>query len=228
MSKAIRVIFLWVAGLLGGVLLACAAVYFFPYAHVSRAERMLAAPESCASRAESFFMEIPGNIVAATHGGSFPFDPFPPGMALLGDPALASGLAVLTKLRDARGEVIGFATELETISPQSSLLRGLLMTDTYWSLILPGRGTVHLYQTENNWKFVKKVVLPAVLKRSPWSGNWPDLHTHGPGTDGRGRIVGGSGEFRGISGSFVEIGTTRSFSPDGGLAGEIELRLCYE
>jgi len=84
-----------------------------------------------------------------------------------------------------------------------------------------------IYQTENNWKFVKTVVLPALITRKSWTGDWPDLHTLGPLPDGCGRTIGGSGEFQGITGSFIEIGTTKEFSSNGDLAGEIELRLCY-
>ena len=84
-----------------------------------------------------------------------------------------------------------------------------------------------IYQTENNWKFVKTVVLPTLITRKSWAGDWPDLHTLGPLPDGSGGIIGGSGEFQGITGAFIEIGTTKEFSSNGDLAGEIELRLCY-
>ena len=228
MAKKVRVVLAGLAGTLIGALLVCVAVYLFPYSHQSRTERVLAGFERCEGTVETFFLDIPGSLVAATHGGAFPFKPFPAGMPLLDDPHLKSGFAIITKILDSDGEVIGFATELETASPESSLLRGRLMTDTYWSLAIPGRGSVHLYQTENNWRLVKSVALPAALSGKGWSGHWTNVNTLGPLPNGRGVIIGGSGAFEGITGTFIEVGTLENYSPDGALAGKIELRLCSD
>jgi hypothetical protein len=227
MGSRIKVALFCLAGMVSGALLVSLSVYLFPYPHTFRTDRVLADFGRCGEKVESFFLQIPGSIVAATQGGAFPFVPYPAGMPLLDEPRLGSGLAIITKILDRDGRVIGFATELETVSPQSSLLLGRIMTDTYWSLILPGRGSVHLYQTEDNWKLVKIVALPAVISGDAWSGSWTNVNTLGPLANGRGRIIGGSGEFRGITGSFIEIGTLERYSPEGNLAGSMELRLCY-
>jgi hypothetical protein len=228
MGSRIKVALFCLAGMVSGALLVSLSVYLFPYPHTFRTDRVLADfGVSCEGERISFFLDIPESVVAATHGGAFPFRPFPAGMPLLGESSLESGLAIITKILDGDGRVIGFATELETVSRQSSLLRGRIMTDTYWSLILPGRGSIHLYQTENNWKLVKTVALPVMISGNTWSGSWTNVNTLGPLPGGRGRIVGGSGDFRGITGSFIEIGTLERYSPQGDLVGRMELRLCY-
>ena len=213
-----------VAGVLLGVILVLFVVYLYPYSHQSRTERVLGGFENNEST-ESFFLDIPADLIAATHGGMFPFQSFPPGIPGLDAPNLESGFALITEIRNREGAVIGFGTELETASPESSFLKGRIMTDTFWSLIIPGRGSVHLYQTENNWNLTKNVALPARLTGKPWSGNWVNVNTLGPLPSGRGIIVGGSGEFEGITGTFVEVGTLQGLSPEGALKGAMELRL---
>lgn len=233
MSRIMRMLLAFGAGILLGALLLCFVVYSYPYAHQSRTEKTLAS-FGANETVESFFSDIPAHCIAATHGGLYSIDPFPTGMPSLDHPNLKSGFALIAKIRDSEGKVIGFATELETLSPESNWLKGLIMIDTYWSLIIPGRGSVHLYQTENIWKpeniwkLTKDIIVPALLSGKAWSGDWVNVNTLGPLPNGYGTIIGGSGEFGGVSGTFIEVGTFNGFSPEGQMIGVVELRLSFD
>ena len=215
-------------GFATGALLVLLALYLWPFAFESRDPVALAAINGVADR-ESFMLNITGDNILATHGGAFPFKPFPASVAVMKDPALHDVFALLTKFRAGpNGEVIGFGTELEIAHGDSSLLRGLFMTHTLWSVVVPGRGTLHLYQVENNWRLLKRVVLPMLLTGRPFSGIFTGVNTLGPLPDYRGIVVGGTREFAGLTGSFVEIGTLRELHPDGTVSGQLELRVGYE
>ena len=58
-----------------------------------------------------------------------------------------------------------------------------------------------------------------------WTGNWTVQTTVGPREDGRGIIVGGTGEFAGANGTFVEIDRVTRYTTDGAMMGEFELRV---
>jgi hypothetical protein len=210
-----------------GALAACAGLYVFPFTHEARTEQVLVDADA-ETASESVYVRVLGDAIAATHGGQFPFKPFPEGIQPLAGPSLANGFALITKARDATNEIAGFATELEVASPESRFLAGLIMTETFWTVVLPGRGTLFLYQTENNWRLMKEVMLPMLLTRRDWSGEWRNVNTFGPRPDGRGIIVGGTGKFSGAAGTFLEIGTLRSATLAGELGGVLELRLFFE
>lgn len=209
-----------------GIVATAVGLYVYPFEHGSRTERVLSAFAD--ERSESVFLDVPGHEVVLSHGGMVPLAPFPEGTPALSEPALRGGLALLSKLRDRDGTVVGFATELERASPESNLLAGKIMTDTWWSVVLPGRGTLFLYQTENNWALMRRIALPALLLGREWRGEWQSVNTLGPLPDGRGRIVGGTGEFEGASGSFIEVGQLRRFTPEGAMEFTMELRLAID
>ena len=225
MSRAITI----VAGAVLGFVLGAAAVagglYVFPFEHLSRTDPRRADVEA---GSESISLRVMEDAIAATHGGRFPLQPVPPGIASLAGVNLADSFAFITKARDSTNEIAGFATELEVASPESRLLAGKIMTDTYWTVVLPARGTLFLHQTENNWRLTKDVQLPMLFTGRDWSGEWLNVNTFGPRRDGRGVIVGGTGEFTGVTGTFLEIGTLRSATLAGALGGVLELRLFFE
>jgi hypothetical protein len=217
-----------IMGFFAGALLVLAALYLWPFSFLDRDPVALAAIDAVKDR-ESFSLNITGDNILATHGGAFPFKPFPESLATFPDPALHDIFALVTKFRAGPGgDVIGFGTELEIAHEHSSLLRGLVMTHTLWSIVVPGRGTLHLYQVENNWRLLKRVVMPMLLTGNPFNGDFTGVNTLGPLPDYRGIVVGGTREFAGLTGTFVEIGDLRELHPDGTLSGHMELRIGYE
>lgn len=218
-----------IAGLLSGATLVLVALYLWPFAFEDRTALAIEQLEASGGRTESFFLQIPADTVLVTHGGGFPFQPIPEGIAYTGQGRTPGTLALVSKFRHhPDGEVIAFGTELEISHADSRLLAGKLMTHTLWSIVVPGRGVLHLYQLENNWRLMKKVILPMMLSGEPFRGEHRGVNTYGPLPGYHGRIVGGSGEFAGASGRFIEIGTLHEASPDGRIKGLMELRISFD
>jgi len=215
-------------GFAAGVMLVLVTLYLWPFPFLERDPVALAAIDAVKDR-ESFSLNITGDSILASHGGAFPFKPFPASLSTFPDASLRNVFALVTKFRAGPGgDVIGFGTELEIADEHSSLLRGLVMTHTLWSIVVPGRGTLHLYQVENNWGLLTRVVLPMLLTGRPFKGDFTGVNTLGPLPDYRGIVVGGTREFAGLTGSFVEIGNLHELRPDGTLSGQMELRVGYE
>jgi hypothetical protein len=107
-------------------------------------------------------------------------------------------VAVLAKVRDAGSEVIGFASELE----EANLVTAV--SDTVWTLMLPGRGTLHLSQQEDLAPLLD-IALEMLVAGELEASFDPPLEF--VNTIGTGVIVGGTGEFEHARGTFRELGT---------------------
>lgn len=179
-----------------------------------------------AETTESFFIELPADGIAVTHDGDMALGAGPPGIGLLKEPRIADGLALLVKLRNAGNEIVGFASELEVFPAGADpVMSDNVIWDTDWTLVIPGRGTLYLRQQEISGELGSKVVLPSKASGNPWQGEWIVQTTAGPLPGKFGVIVGGAGEFDGVTGKFVEIATLTGYDPAGMLIGRIELRL---
>lgn len=178
---------------------------------------------------ESFFAEVPQDGVFETHRGDLPLALFPEGIAKFTEPRLHNAFALGGKLRDKTGEVVGFSTEIEEVLPETDFESGKLLTHTVWTLFLPGRGTLVLDQIEDSSAVATKVFKPAFDSGRPWTGTLRAVTTAGPRKDGKGVILGGTGEFGGARGTGIEIADLRSFDPvTGTLEGTFELRFRYQ
>lgn len=175
-------------------------------------------------RSEVLHFRLPEDGIAVTHGGGVPFPVAPPGVPTFTDDSLRRGFALLVRLRDADGRVVGLAAELE-VHPGGDMLAENLEWDTDWILVLPGRGMLALQQVEHSDKLGPRVINPTLASGQDWVGDWTIQTTVGPGPGGRGVILGGSGEFEGSTGSFVEVDRLTRFSTTTGLHGHVELRL---
>ncbi|MEU2062434.1 hypothetical protein [Streptomyces sp. NPDC013455] len=177
---------------------------------------------------ESFYAEVPEDGVFETHRGDLPLGVFPEGIAKFTEPRLQKAFALGGKIRDKHGEVVGFATEIEEVLPETDFETGKLLTHTVWTLFFPGRGSLVLDQIENSSEVAAKVFKPAFDSGEPWTGSLEAETTAGPRSDGKGVILGGTGEFAGVRGTGVEIASLRRFDPaTGTLEGTFELRFRY-
>lgn len=176
------------------------------------------------SHTETLHFLLPDDGLAVTHGGKVPFPAAPPGVPTFTEDALKRGFALLVRVRDAEGRVVGLAAELE-VHPQGDMLAQSLEWDTDWILVLPGRGMLTLQQVEHSNELGPKVINPTLATGRDWVGDWTVQTTVGPGPGGRGVILGGTGEFTGNTGSFVEVDHLSRFSTTTGLAGKVELQL---
>ena len=228
MTAALKTLAAAAGGLLTGVILVAVVLYCWPFPFEHRTPVALERISHSGGNTASFFLNITGDSVLGTHGGGFPFKPFPQGIALLGNGRIPNTFVLVTKFRDRPdGRVIAFGTEHEIAHPGSSFIQGKLMTHTLWSIVVPGRGALHLYQTENNWRLFKQVLLPMLITGKDYDGEFTGVNTLGPLDGYRGLVVGGTGDFAGRTGSFIEIGTLRHMTPDGALGGVMELRINY-
>ncbi|MFF5477693.1 hypothetical protein ACFY5C_10195 [Streptomyces sp. NPDC012935] len=177
---------------------------------------------------ESFFAEVPQDGVFETHRGDLPLAAFPEGIAKFTEPRLHNAFSLGAKVRDRNGTVVGFATEIEEVLPETDFEAGKLLTHTVWTLFFPGRGTIVLDQIEDSSEVASKVFKPAFDSGKPWVGTLDAVTTAGPRADGKGVIIGGTGEFAGIRGTGVEAAGLRRFDPaTGSLEGTFELRFRY-
>lgn len=176
---------------------------------------------------ESFFFRSPEDGIAVTHSGKLPLGIAPPGVAALSDPAIERGFALLLNMHDANARIIGYAVELE-VHPQGDMLAEDLSWDTEWVLVIPGRGMLILHQQEHSGELGPKVINSIRETGTDWIGDWTVQTTVGPLANGRGVIVGGTEEFEGASGSFIEIDHLTRYSVDGVMWGDFELRLLME
>jgi len=181
-----------------------------------------------ASATESFFIGLPTDGIAMTHGGEVALAAGPPGIALLQETKIRNGFALLAKVRDVNDVVIGFASELETFPTDSDMLSESVIWDTSWTVMIPGRGSIYLLEQEQSGELGAKVIIPVQKTGEAWHGDWTVTTTVGPRPDGYGTIVGGSGEFAGASGKFLEIVTLTGFEPAGIMVGRVELRLTFD
>jgi hypothetical protein len=175
---------------------------------------------------ETFRLRLSEDFVSiATSPTPAVFPNRPVGTPSLTEPNVHMGLALVTRIRDADDRIVGFATELESAHEGSRFLRGRLMTHTTWTVVLPGRGVLFLYQTEDNWTLVTRYLLPGLFKSHPWRGRWHHLNTLGPSPQGYGEIIAGTGIFAGRKGCFVEVAELRAFQANRVFDGIMELRV---
>jgi hypothetical protein len=187
------------------------------------------AGHSAPSRQESFFTKMSDDLVVFTHGALLdPSGIIPKDVAKFDEAKIRGGGALLHKLRDKDGNVIGFGSQLEVMVPGKDT-KYLLDWPTAWTIVIPGRGTLFLYEIEKPVKLFAKM---AQAQKDPATLREPiaEQTTAGPLPSGEGVIIGGTGEFDGKKGSFIEINRFVEPAPPGsavGLKGDIEVRVTF-
>ncbi len=181
-------------------------------------------------RVESFFVDLPAHGIAVTHGGRIGLQPGPPGIPALDEPNIQNGLALLIKVRNAEGNVVGFASELEIFPEPTRSPQGLEPDTTWetdWTVVIPGRGGLFLHQQEHTGAGAPMFQHVAETG-TDWVGEMTITTSAGPRADKRGVIVGGWGEFENAQGSFLEVDRFTRFTVQGELIGTVELRIFRE
>jgi hypothetical protein len=149
----------------------------------------------------NFFWRQPDDVIAVTHGGAVATPPMPPQIQSLADPLIRKQLVLVAKVRDEQGTVVGTLSELEVFADSDAF-------EVYLTLVIPKRGALVSYQT----KSINSVMTPisrVLASGSDWSGELAVLNTTGPLPDNRGRIIGATGEFAGLSGYHQQTFTYR-------------------
>ncbi len=151
--------------------------------------------------------------IAYTNDGESTTKPHPAKVLQLWEAPVRRTDAMMTVLSDTRGRTVGLGIKYMSDSETSNILNGEAIVDSVWHIVIPGRGTLFVEQTENYWGFLRDVVLPAHLSAADsWKGNWSGNMTAGPGALGTAKVTGGSGEFAERTAEAVESRTAKAYS----------------
>lgn len=167
---------------------------------------------------------MPEDVLAITHGGQVGIAPFPAEVPTLNGTAIANTLSLTTVAKDKDGNLIGLTSELEEF-PLEIPKDASMIWDTYWTVMLNGRGSLLLYHREALGEVVAKIFAEVPGGDVEWTGSYTHPSSVGPLPSGHGIIAGGTGEFEGVTGSFQEIGTLKRMAPNGEFEARIELRI---
>jgi len=206
------------ATFLGGLILGFAAVItaggIYPWVdHLRMDSRTQVLPNG--GRQENFFVRLPVDRIASagaealTPGaGAFPAELVMPA-ALADAPARVDHF----KVRDAMGDVVGIGARHVLDSGDGAA--------AVWSITLPARGAIHLVG-----RSVPDQLGPALARAGYANGKAWDGTVEvalGDGTTRTGILVGGSGEFTPLTGTYVERWQITGIDADGRVQGTIEL-----
>lgn len=211
-----------VLGLVAGAASTCAALLLNPFDDRPHTTGLIA---GFGAESTGELRLFTGKVLASTHEGRVPA----PGIATpsLPEPAVRGVLGELVELRDATGAPAGYATRIAVLAERSSLLRGELLSDDYWSVWLPGTGSLFIAGERNLWPIVRRVILPMRYRREDFTGPWTFVATTGPTRGGYGDVIGASGGLAGERGTVMEIPTIERW-PRGGLPEQHdELRIAF-
>jgi hypothetical protein len=168
------------------------------------------------STTERFYWNSPNDILALTHGGALPQEPKPAGMELLTDANVTHQVAVMMRIRDAGGEVVGIGSELEWLGEDQKL-------NVYFTIVIPSRGTLVSHQIKDYANQELLELFGKVMESGEaWSGHAPIVGTCGPNPDGTGRVIAGTGEFEGVRGHMSQTMNFRSLDPTSGAVADNE------
>lgn len=169
-------------------------------------------------RAEQFIVRLPLDKIATV--GTFDLgvraSAYPSSAVLPAD--LGNGTLLLEhfKVRDTEGNVIGVAARHTTSVSDGAR--------TAWAVTVPSRGTLRLVGAEEPAGLDAALSAVGATQGESWTG---DLRFTMTGEQAEelpgGRVVGGSGEFRGLLGTYSEIWLVTGLGEDGELRGTIEL-----
>lgn len=169
------------------------------------------------------------DAVIYTNDGESQIAPNPPRVMQLYEPTLINTTATINVLQDSRGQTAGIGVKFSSKSILTNVLRGRALVDSVWHIYLPERGSVFVHQTENYWRYLQDVVVPAHRSSGDnWRGTWLNNITDGPGALGTAAVAGGSGAFAGIDTSAVEAISAKAYTVDLGpvaMVGELSIEI---
>jgi hypothetical protein len=162
---------------------------------------------------ERFYWSSPGDVLALTNGRTRPIpQPIPDTIKDLAGTLLASTQGVMIQVRDEAGELVGIETELEVLPTNDSGEDQLIV---YVTVMILGRGCLFAHERKRYSDPLRSATYADVVRTGqPWVGQRTVIATTGPRPDGHGIVVGGTGEFDGVSGTMLQISTMRRLAID--------------
>jgi hypothetical protein len=178
---------------------------------------------------ESFFIKMPLDAIAVTGGEHAPLLRFPENIVEFKEKKISRGLVVVGKLRNSEDEIIGFASELEVFPfhARQNFDSQNVIWDTSWTLVIPDRGMLFLFQQEHSGELARETMGRVRETGEDWNGDKSMTTTVGPAANGRGIIIGGTGEFKNIKGSFIENNRMTRFTTTGDMHIDVEIKLFF-
>lgn len=159
------------------------------------------------------YSAVPKHAIAYTNDGESRVAPYPDKVLQLWEPPIRQTDVLVTRLLDARNEPAGIGIKFTSRSEDTRILNGEALADSVWFVFLPAEGTLLIAQTENYWRYLRDIVVPAHWRSgNGWKGSWHGTMTSGPGALGTARVHGGSGRFRGIEAEAIETLTAKAYS----------------
>lgn len=211
---------------LAGAVLAGLAATFWPLpGHVRF--RSLIAVQSDGGRQEDFHIDWPGDRIprpdedraSLPAGGAV-------GVSVLEDSAGNRSSAELFRLRDGEDNVIGVAARL---AGTGGAVADPKRSASTWLLVIPSRGALYLAQTDRVDATARREDTPSgpamlVPGQSPgFFANGPRLTITATEPANTGRVLGGTSEFAGLTGTFTETWQLGGSTGDGRTTGRILL-----
>lgn len=163
------------------------------------------------------YSAVPGEAIAYTNNGESRIAPNPERIAQLWEPPVRNTELLVAEMFDSRGRVVGVGVKFASWSEDTRLLSGDALVDSVWHIMLPGKGSMLVAQTENRWNYLRDIVVPAYWNSGDnWKGNWHGTLSAGPGTLGMARVHGGSGQLQSIESAAVEMLSAKAYSTSTG------------
>jgi hypothetical protein len=163
------------------------------------------------------YSAVAQDALVYTNNGDSQIDPYPAKVLQLWERPIKRTNAMVTVLLDGRGQAAGLGVKFSSDSERTNVLNSQALVDSVWHIIVPGRGSFFIEQTENHWRYLHEIVVPARWSSGDnWRGSWYGNITSGPGALGIARVVGGSGEMEGLIADAVESLSAKAYSVEQG------------
>jgi hypothetical protein len=210
----VRFLRAFIPGFLTGVLLFLAGFYFNPFSSESR----LSPLSLSKSRLVEYSYSLdPGEMLALTNNGNSRTRTNPERVQELWEPAVEDTEAFVTILHDTVGKPAGIGIKISSWSADSKLLSAQLLKNSDWHLFVPEHGTAFVEQTENQWPYLRNIVIPGLISRE-WQGTWYGSITSGPNALRTAKVRGGSGHMQDLRSEAVEFFQAGAYSAETGPA----------
>lgn len=175
------------------------------------------------------YSAVANHAIVYTNNGESRMLPHPAKVLQLWEAPIRQTETLVTMLHDARNEPAGFGIKFSSRSERTRVLNGEALVDSVWYVYLPERGTMMIAQSENYWKFLRDIVVPAHWgSGNGWRGSWHGTITNGPGALGTARVHGGSGMFLGLELEAIETLSAKAYSAERGpvaMLGQLTIEL---
>jgi hypothetical protein len=194
-----RLLFVWLFGLLLGILAGAAVLYVNP---LTKPDDTALAPIVGSVRLQ--YATAGPSALAFTHGTMLDLDVHPSSMPTLFESALDKTALGVFVLAEESGSVAALASRTSKLSPLTNpVTRGIVLGDN-WLVTVPGSGTYFIESESNLWPFLRDTVIDVGMLKRAWSGPRAYRVTIGPALGGAAIVTGASGAYLGAAGTAVD------------------------